>query len=115
MKKVKVLLLSVLTLALFVGSATPIGAATYNYSSKGKSFKKAWSTMPINTADRTMKYGYNTLFINEDYTHTFHKSKAHYAYVKNSGSAYEKPGSKGKYAKAEIRHHSGTVFYRYRY
>jgi hypothetical protein len=62
-----------------------------------------------------MKYGYNTTWINEDYTHTYHKDKTHYAYVKNTGTAQEKKGNAGKYAKVEVKHRSGTVYYSYRY
>lgn len=115
MKKVKTLVLSFLTLALFVGGVNQVSAASHTYNSSGKSFSKAWSSTPINTATETMKYGYNTLFINEDYTHTYHKEKAHTAYVKNTSNAKDKSAKAGKYAKIEIAHKNGTVYYTYSY
>ena len=109
------MVIPLLVCLLLVISTIPVNAATYYANSSGKSFSKAWSVTKINTSERTFKYGYNTTLINEDYTHTYHRSYSHSAYVKNSGSAYEKEASKGKYAKAEIQHHSGTVFYEYNY
>ncbi|MGF7127719.1 hypothetical protein J2T56_002448 [Natronobacillus azotifigens] len=96
-------------------TVNPVSAVEYNYNSSGKNFSKAWSSTPINTSTRTMKYGYNTTWINEDYTHTYHKDKTHYAYVKNTGTAQEKKGNPGKYAKVEVRHRPGTVYYSYSY
>lgn len=88
-------------------------AATSSANSKdlGKSFSDPWSKTIINSSTETFKVGYNTTAIDEDYTHTYQKSKSHTAYVKNSGSAQTLKGSAGNYAKAEIKHHSGTVYY----
>lgn len=103
-----------LCLILFI-STIPVNAATYTANSSGRSFSKSWSVTKINTSERTFKYGYNTTLINEDYTHTYHRTKSHRAYVKNTGVAYEKKASGGNYAKAEVTHHSGTVYYEYNY
>ncbi|WP_148295045.1 mediterrocin family bacteriocin [Gracilibacillus boraciitolerans] len=116
MKKFKILVLSFFTIAFLVGGGvSSVSAAEYNYSSSGKSFSKAWSSTPINTSTRTMKYGYNTSWINEDYTHTYHKNSTHTAYVKNTSKAQEKNARAGSYAKVEITHASGTVYYSYEY
>jgi len=115
MKKLKSIIIA-LVLALSVG-AVSTHAAKEETDSKtlGKSFKEAWSKTITNTSSKTFKVGYNTSWINEDFTHTYHQKNAHYAYVKNTGSVQTLKGSAGKYAKAEIKHHSGTVFYSYTY
>ncbi|MDD5927089.1 MAG: hypothetical protein PUD12_02725 [Firmicutes bacterium] len=110
----KILVSLLLCMALLI-CAIPVNAATYTANSSGQSFSEAWSVTKINTSVRTFKYGYNTTWINEDYTHTYHRTKDCYAYVKNSGAAYQKNAVAGKYAKAEITHHTGTVYYEYGY
>lgn len=114
MKILKRIVIISLTLAFLTGGISQVSAATYTRNSSGRSFKKAWSTTPINTANQTFKYGYNTLFFNEYYTHTYHRNKKHEAYVKNERAATTKKAKPGKYAKAEIIH-KGTVFYSYSY
>lgn len=107
-----ILLLLIFTISL---SASIVGATTHKANSKGKSFKSSWSHTPINTSNRTFKYGYDTTLINEDFTHTYHRTKKHTAYVKNTARAQSKTKSKGTYAKVEIRHASGTVYYSFSY
>lgn len=115
MKKVKSIMIA-LVLALSLGTVSA-NAATVSTDSKtlGKGFTDAWTSTQINTSTRTFKVGYNKTLINEDFTHTYHKNNAHKAYVKNSGSAHTANGKAGKYAKSEIRHHAGTVYYSYTY
>lgn len=112
MKKImSILMISV----MLVSSTVVVNAASYTENSKGRSFADDWSATPINTSERTFKYGYNTTLINEDYTHTYHRTKTHHAYVKNTGTVEDSKGTSGNYAKSEITHHAGTVYYRYYY
>jgi hypothetical protein len=109
-------IIAVLTLALLLPlGSTGASAKVYKEDSGSRSFSKAWSSTPVNTSERTFKYGYNTTAINEDYTHTYHRTKGHTAYVKNISNQQTLNKSKGSYAKAEIRHKSGKVFYEYSY
>ncbi|MFS0783486.1 hypothetical protein [Bacillus sp. 1P06AnD] len=111
MKKVKSVM-AALVLAMSVGTVSAHAATDSTDSATlGKSFSNDWSSTRINSSTETFKVGYNTTLINEDYTHTFQKDKSHSAYVKNTGSAQTLKGSAGSYAKAEIQHHSGTVYY----
>lgn len=96
-------------------AAVPVSAAEYNANSSGKKFSGDWNVTSINTETRTFKYGFNTAAIDEDYTHTYHETKQHTAYVKNSARVQSVVKAEGKYAKAEIRHAAGTVYYRYSY
>ena len=107
----------VLALTMSIGTISVQAATTKSTDSKtlGKSFSDPWSSTRINDETRTFKVGYNTTLINEDYTHTYHKKNSHYAYVKNTGSSQNLKKGSGTYAKAEIKHHSGTVFYSYTY
>jgi hypothetical protein len=109
----------VLSLLLFVGvfamGTGVANATTYSYDSSGRSFSKGWSSTPVDDANRTMKYGFNTTAIDEDYTHTYHRTKSHTAYVKNSARAQTKKGAAGNYSKPEIQHASGKVYYEYIY
>lgn len=96
-------------------SAIPVSAATYEKNSSGRSFSDPWSVTSINTSVRTFKYGFNMKAIDEDYTHTYHETKEHTAYVKNTHRAQTKTKAAGTYAYCEITHASGTVYYRYSY
>ncbi len=112
MKKImSILMISV----MLISSTVVVNATTYSKNSSGESFKDEWYHTPVSTSDRTFKYGYNTTLINEDYTHTYHRTKTHHAYVKNTGTSQDSKGSAGDYAKSEITHHSGKVFYEYSY
>lgn len=116
-EKIKRIICNFFTLSFLIGGVTQVSAVTYTANSKGKSFSKSWSVTQINTATRTFKYGFNTKFINEDYTHTFHANKKHTATVKNTGGYGKKTANAGKYAKIEIAHKGGndTVYYTYSY
>ncbi|KZE64059.1 hypothetical protein AWM68_13205 [Fictibacillus phosphorivorans] len=114
MKKMKYAV-AACVLAMSFGTSANAATESTNSSALGKSFSSAWSKTVINTSTKTFKVGYNTSWINEDYTHTYHSGNSHTAYVKNTGSAQTLKGSAGSYAKAEIQHHSGTVYYSYTY
>ncbi|QDA75936.1 hypothetical protein EOT00_13680 [Listeria seeligeri] len=114
MKKIALAMITTLLITTSIGSINA-DAKTIEKKSTGKSFSKAWSSTAVSTANETFKYGYNKALINEDYTHTYNYKKTHYAYVKNSGKAVEKKAGAKSYAKAEIAHKSGTVYYRYKY
>lgn len=58
------------------------------------------------------KYGFNTLFFNEDYTHLHAFDKKHQAYVKNSNGTATNNAKAGYWSKAEIRHSGNSVQYK---
>jgi len=104
-----------LALSLMIGSfALPdtADAASVSASYSG-SFSKAWSKSKT-TGDKAgvLTYGYNTLFINEDFSHGYHAKKAHYASVSNGRGSFTSGNvKKGKTAKIEVRHSGSTVRY----
>ncbi|MGX9161944.1 mediterrocin family bacteriocin [Priestia megaterium] len=110
-KKFKKIYLGAATLMLGAGVLLPSTASAYSsgyyqYSS-GHSFKKAWSV-----ADDfyTMKYGYNTAWINEDFVHAYH-SGTHEAILENDNGAYSKESKTNTWAKLEVRHAGTKIMY----
>lgn len=109
-------LVLMMAIVMVFSTVSVASATTYEGNSKGKSFKREWSVTAINDSTRTFKYGYDTTLINEDFCHTYHKSKKHTAYVKNTNRSQNLTKGAGKYAKAEITHKGGgTVYYTYTY
>ena len=89
----------------FFGIEASAGEKWISNGSHG--FTDSWSDVEYGD-DWTMKYGYNTTWINEDWTHTKHPDIATTAKVKNSNGTHvgSKAGS-GNWSKIEVRH-SGT-------
>lgn len=99
-----------LALGLLGSSMTSADAATVTKNSSGQSFSKAWE-LPASGANWLMKYGYNTAWIKEDYTHTTHSLYDHTATVSNGNGAYSKNSKKASWAKIEVRHSGSYVEY----
>ncbi|WP_449273599.1 mediterrocin family bacteriocin [Lacticaseibacillus jixiensis] len=95
MKKIRIFILSSLLFLGICGGTQQVNAASYTYNSSGKSFSKAWSSTPINSATRTCK--------------------SHSAYVKNTSVAQTKTAAAGNYAKVAVTHAGSTVYYTYAY
>lgn len=100
----------VATMALGV----PVSAASSSYSSSGHSFASAWEAADSGSS-WTINYGFNTAWINEDYTHTLHDSLHHTATVSNANGAFSDEDSAGNWAGIEVRHSGSTVYYRISY
>ena len=83
-------------------SSTNAYATTSTVWSDGHSFEDDWEDS-VDTSDWTMEYGYNTSWINEDYTHTIHYSRSHIAKVSN-GVGYSDSASAGNWAEIEVSH-----------
>ncbi|SFE98167.1 hypothetical protein SAMN04487969_110164 [Paenibacillus algorifonticola] len=101
----KAIFCSVLALGLVVSSSSAF-AATVTKNSSGKTFTKSWE-LTASGGSWLMKYGFNTDFINEDYTHTYNSQFHHTATVSNSNGAFTDEDSAGSWAGIEVTH-SGT-------
>lgn len=58
-----------------------------------------------------MNYGFNTDWIDEDYTHTTHSVYDHTATVSNSNGAYSKNAGSKSWAKIEVSHKGSYIEY----
>jgi hypothetical protein len=111
-------ILLLVTVILVLGLACTSAFATVHETSSvgvNQNFNSAWTVVILNSANHTFKIGYNTVAINEDFTHTYNYNGTHKAYVKNTSRALEVTKPSLTYAKAEITHAPGTVFYRFTY
>lgn len=63
----------------------------------------------------TIEYGYNTSWINEDYTHTKGYLGSHNAIVSNNNGSYSDSAKKNKWAEIEVRHPGSYVQYGVKY
>ncbi|GMR63808.1 MULTISPECIES: hypothetical protein [Bacillus] len=105
----KGLLCSLLALGL-LGAATSVSADTVTKNSSGKTFKNDWE-LSTSGNNWLMNYGYNTSWINEDYTHTTHSVYDHSATVSNSNGAYSDNAGNGSWAKIEVTHSGSFIQY----
>lgn len=90
--------------------------AGYNGSiqktSEGQSFSSAWQLSATSGSDATLIYGYNTAWINEDYSWAYHNVREHSAEVQNSNGAFgSSKKKKTEVAKIEVRHSGNSVIY----
>lgn len=102
----KIFISTFIALCLLV-SATSAFAITETYNSGGKTFQESWE-VPQSGTNWLMKYGYNTDFWNEDYTHTYHTIYSHTAVVANGSGAYSDGDSAGNWAGIEVLHTSNV-------
>lgn len=109
MKLKNTLMSATLALGLIV-SASAASAKTVEVDSGGKSFADSWSLSKSGT-DWVMNYGFNTDWIDEDYTHTKHNSFDHTATVANANGAYSDDDSSGYWAEIEVSHSGNSVQY----
>ncbi|MED5050691.1 hypothetical protein P9850_02250 [Anoxybacillus rupiensis] len=93
-----------------LASSTSAFAATYEYSSKGRNFDKSWTAYNSGT-NWAIEYGFNTDFINEDFTHTKHSTTRHIAKVRNANGTFSDQDSAGNWAGIEVTHSGSTVYY----
>ncbi|MBT2685973.1 hypothetical protein [Bacillus sp. ISL-37] len=108
---IKKVINTALTLSLLAGAglATSADAASYTYKNS-KGFTSAWSAYNSGT-NWIIKYGFNTDWINEDYTHTTHAKYKSYAIVNNANGKYSSSASAGNWAKTEVRHSGTSISY----
>lgn len=59
-----------------------------------------------------MKYGFNTAWIDEDYTHTYSSTNSHTAYVRTTKGEFTANAKAKKWAKIEVTHRTDNVTYR---
>ncbi|MGG0239276.1 hypothetical protein [Bacillus rhizoplanae] len=106
---------SALALSLIAGAgfATSADAASYSYKNS-KGFTSSWSATNSGT-NWLIKYGYNTDWINEDYTHTTHSKYTNYAIVNNANGKYSTKASPGSWAKTEVTHAGTNITYTIEY
>lgn len=110
----KTLICGVLSLGLLASTATSAFATTQSYSSSGHSFSNAWTEYDA-TSNWSIEYGYNTSWINEDYTSAVHDYYHHTAIVENGNGSYSDEDSAGDWANISVTHSGSTVYYRLSY
>lgn len=110
MSKKKFLGLFSMVVVATMALGVPVLAETKSYSSTGHSFNGAWEAADSGS-DWTITYGFNTAWINEDYTHTLHNSLHHTATVSNANGAFSDEDRAGHPAGIEVRHSGSTVYY----
>lgn len=108
MKKLFSTLMASCLIAVFC--ATPVFAQTHTFNSAGQSFNQSWE-LTGGDGNYLIKYGFNTAFIDEDYTHTYHSSKHHVATVTNSRGSYSDEDYGGSWAGIEVRHSGNYITY----
>ncbi len=106
MKKKIIRFLSVVLAATMV-TGFPVYAESYRNT---KGFTEAWDAADSSPNWR-IEYGYNTRFINEDYTHTLHFSKNHTAMVSNANGSFARSNNPGQWAIIEVTHSGNSVTY----
>lgn len=112
-KKFKKFYLGAATLALGIGMLLPSTASADQlqlYNNGSHTFKKSWS-VPVSTKIYRMTFGYNTSWINEDFTHAFVVDRTHSAVVNNANGTFSTEASKNQYAKIEVRHSGTKILY----
>ncbi len=68
-------------------------------------FSQSWELVNYDSKGQwEMVYGYNTEWINEDYTHTRHYYKSHTAIVQNDNGVHWNTAVADKWAKVETAH-----------
>lgn len=99
-----------LTIVGMLFSTTNAYATTNSVWSDGHSFEDDWEDSQ-DTSDWTLVYGFNTSWIDEDYTHTKHYSSSHTAAISNEDGGYKDSAKAGKWAEIEVSHAGSTVMY----
>jgi hypothetical protein len=106
----KLLICTCMALGL-VASSTTVFATEVSRTSAGKSFTAPWE-LYASDVNWVMEYGFNTLFINEDYTHTKHNSTSHIAKVINANGTFTDSDSAGNWAEIEVTHSGQSITYK---
>lgn len=101
---------SVLAVLGMLFSSTSAYATTSTVWSDGHSFEDDWEDS-VDTSNWTMEYGYNTSWINEDYTYTKHYTKSHTAKISNEKRSGKDSADAGEWAEIEVTHAGSTVLY----
>lgn len=96
--------------ALLIGNTIPAYAGEIVKNSS--SFVTDWEKVTSAGDNATMKYGYNTSYIDEDYTHTYHTTSPHTAIVGNNKGYFNKAGKAKSWAKIEITHKGNYSVYK---
>lgn len=111
MKKSGFILLAVFMITIC--TVSPALAVTHTYNSSGRSFTRDWELTTAGDGQTWLiKYGFNTAFINEDYTHTYHSTKHHVvATVSNDNGSFSDEDSRGRWAGIEVSHNGSSVTY----
>lgn len=101
---------SILAILGVLVPCTNVYATTNSVWSDGHSFEDDWEDYEEGS-NWEMVYGYNTSWIDEDYTHTKHTTKSHKAGISNEDDSDYDSAKKGKWAKIEITHAGSIAMY----
>ena len=97
--------------SVLIGTAVPALAGTLSASATNN-FVSAWEKVTTSGDSATMKYGFNTFGINEDFTHTYHTKTGHKATVGNRNDYYYRSARAGSWARIEVTHAGNLVNYK---
>lgn len=104
----KKMIISVLMVVFVLALTTSAFATTISHSSSY--FNSDWEYYDSGT-NWVMIYGYNTSWINEDYTHTRHNTTTHTARVINGSGTFSKAKTAGSWAYVDVIHNGSPVTY----
>lgn len=107
-------IISVMVFVVSLVGASSVFAETHGYSSTGKSFTSSW-TVVDGGSGWSIQYGYNTDFINEDFTYALHGNTLHTAIVENNNGQHYTTKGAGIWANVEVVHSGSTIFYEIRW
>ncbi|MGG4142389.1 hypothetical protein ABEW34_04590 [Paenibacillus algorifonticola] len=82
----------------------------YDNVTAGKTFSQSWQLGDQQVGVWEVKYGFNTSWINEDYTHAYHNSLSVTAIVRNDTNTFQNETSAQNWAKIEVVHNGAKVF-----
>lgn len=98
-------------LSLLTGVAFTDSADAAVYTNGKHSFSSSWHEKEAPTENSLIKFGFNTDWINEDYTWTTDSGKKTWAYVHNNDGEHSDSASAASWAKVEVKHSGSSVKY----
>lgn len=104
-----------LAYSMLMGGVAIESADAATYSNGSHKFTSSWSETKNPNSTSIVKYGFNTAWIDEDYTWTTSTTKKTWAYVHNNNGSYNTSASAGKWAKTEVRHSGSKIKYEIRF
>lgn len=112
----KKLVTSLALCGALIGASTIVPnteADAASISKSSTSFSAAWGLQAkTSDGDGWLNYGYNTQFINEDYSHGYYKNTRHFAYIQNGNGYHTGPDvAPGNTSTIEVRHSGNSVTY----
>ena len=109
-KERNVLRVAIALIVLFV--LFPFSLVSYGGEFKktySGNFNNAW-VRTASSGNASLRYGYNTTLINEDYAWAYHLTQVHYAALKNTGWHTGWSKAAGEVSKIEVTHNTTSTY-----